>query len=350
MRTSTFELALRAGKFGTSAALFALVAAPTFAQAVQFNTVYQCRPPITFKFYSCTGTKASDTCDVQSFNAGRPFQRGRSTYAQVMQLLQQCHLQTPAEAQAEASGAVKPIQPGQNPGGAGAAGTGPGGFKVGDRVRILINGWQEGTVVQIRGNTYVVRLPGGIDVPKIWPNEVRRIGQLTAADHAVGQYDLHDRVQALYNGKWTEGEIVGEQYATYTVKLPGVVTSRDFGDQDTINVSPQNIRMSTTPPPPPPAKRAAGQAPKPGMASCGSKYDGRWESTSGFAGNRVVFRGGKATVTAAMSPPIEYDCFISDGKILLFKPGSFTPDEEPLEINDDGTIQTPLGAIKKMGK
>lgn len=350
MRTPTMELALRPRTFGSGAVLFSLAATQMFAQAVQFNTVYQCRPPITFKFYSCTGTQATDTCDVQSFNAGRPFQRGRSTYAQVMQLLQQCHLQTPAEAQAEASGAVKPIQPGA-PGAAAATGPGgggPGGLKVGDRVRILVNGWQEGTVVQIRGNTYVVRLPGGVDVPKIWPNEVRRIGQLTAADHAAGQYDLHDRVQALYNGKWTEGEIVGEQYATYTVKLPGVITSRDFGDQNTITTTPDKICMSTTPAPPP-AKRAAGQAPKPGMTSCGSKYDGRWESTSGFAGNRVVFRGGKATVTAALSPPIEYDCFISSGQILLFKPGSFTPDEEPLEINNDGTIQTPLGAIKRMG-
>ncbi len=63
----------------------------------------------------------------------------------------------------------------------------------------------------------------------------------------------------------------------------------------------------------------------------------------------MVFRSGKATVTAGLSPPIEYDCFISGGQLLLFKPGSFTPDEEPLEINNDGTIQTPLGAIKKMG-
>ena len=63
----------------------------------------------------------------------------------------------------------------------------------------------------------------------------------------------------------------------------------------------------------------------------------------------MVFRSGKATVTAGLSSPIEYDCFISGGQILLFKPGSFTPDEEPLEINNDGTIQTPLGAIKKMG-
>ncbi len=139
MRTPTMELALRAGKFGTGAVLFSLAATQMFAQAVQFNTVYQCRPPITFKFYSCTGTQATDTCDVQSFNAGRPIQRGRSTYAQVMQLLQQCHLQTPAEAQAEASGAVKPIQPGAAAA-KGPGGSGPGGFKVGDRVRILING------------------------------------------------------------------------------------------------------------------------------------------------------------------------------------------------------------------
>jgi hypothetical protein len=29
--------------------------------------------------------------------------------------------------------------------------------------------------------------------------------------------------------------------------------------------------------------------------------------------------------------------------------GSFTPFTQPMEINNDGTLQTELGAIKKMG-
>jgi hypothetical protein len=84
----------------------------------------------------------------------------------------------------------------------------------------------------------------GIDVSKMWPMEVRRIGKLTAEDHAAGQYDVHDRVQALFNGKWTEGEILGQQANMYTVKLPGVVTSTAFGVEDPIYTTPENIRMS----------------------------------------------------------------------------------------------------------
>ena len=204
------------------------------AQTLQLNTVYQCQPPYSIKFLSCTGSQPNDTCDTQSFNNGRPFMHGRSTYAQVMTLLPRCHVQTVAEAQAAEHAALA------GP----AAGTGPGGFKVGDRVRILTNGWQEGTVTAIHGNFYLVHMDVGIDVSKMWPMEVRRLGKLTADDHAAGQYDVHDRVQALFNGKWTEGEILGQQGNTYTVKLPGVVTSTAFGVEDTIYTTPENIRMS----------------------------------------------------------------------------------------------------------
>lgn len=208
--------------------------AASLAQAPQMKTVYQCQPPYSIEILSCTGSQPNDTCDTQSFNAGRPFMRGRSTYAQVMTLLPRCHLQTAAEAQAAARGVSSPA----------AAGSGPGGFKVGDRVRILTNGWQEGTVLAIHGTFYVVRMDVGIEVSKMWPTEVRRIGKLTAEDHAAGQYDAHDRVQALFNGKWTEGEVTGQQGNMYSVKLPGVVTSTAFGVEDTIYVTPDKIRIS----------------------------------------------------------------------------------------------------------
>jgi hypothetical protein len=95
---------------------------------------------------------------VQSFNAGRPFQRGKATYQQVLGLLPKCHVQTAAEAQAAARNA------------------GPGGFQVADTVRILSDGWQEGKVIQVHGRSYVVHLPNGVDDSKMWPTEVRRVG------------------------------------------------------------------------------------------------------------------------------------------------------------------------------
>jgi hypothetical protein len=227
MRVSLLSILVAAGAL-------CLAATELMAQTLQLNTVYQCQPPFSIKVLSCTGNQPNDTCDTQSFNNGRPFMHGKSTYAQVMTLLPRCHVQTAAEAQAAVRAALAVPAPG----------TGPGGFKVGDRVRILTNGWQEGTVTEIHGNFYLVHMDVGIDVSKMWPMEVRRVGKLTAEDHAAGQYDVHDRVQALFNGKWTEGEILGQQGNMYTVKLPGVVTSTAFGVEDTIYTTPENIRMS----------------------------------------------------------------------------------------------------------
>jgi hypothetical protein len=44
-----------------------------------------------------------------------------------------------------------------------------------------------------------------------------------------------------------------------------------------------------------------------------------------------------------------FDCFTGGGKVVFYKAGSFTPFSYDFEINNDGTLQTPLGAIKKMG-
>lgn len=230
-------------------------------------------------------------------------------------------------------------------GGASAGPSGPG-FKLGDRVRVLAAGWQEATILQIRGRSYYVRLSNGIEVSKDWPTEVRRLGALTAADHAAGQYDAHDRVQVNINGRWAEGTIQGQQGNMYEIKVPGY--HGDF-DTDLYSTTPENIRMSTKPAPPRPAQRAAGQPPKPGYVSCARKYEGRWESTSGGAGNQVIFRSGKVTVTEGFQKFSDLDCFIGEGKVFLYKAGSFTPFNEPMEINNDGTLQTELGAIKKMG-
>jgi hypothetical protein len=335
---------LRPRRVRMSALKYLLLTVPIFglhAQAPpQMNVVYECTPPYSFKFLSCSGSGAADWCDVQSFAAGHPFQRGRSTYAQVMGLLPRCHRQTPAEAQADARNALTPIPAvPQN-------GAGPGGFQVGDMVRILSDGWQEAKVLQVHGSFYVVQLPNGISVSKQWPTEVRRIGKLTAEDHAAGQYDKGDRVQVLVNGRWMEGEIRGQNLNMYNIKVPGVDTG--LGD-DHVDTTPENIRVSSTAPPPAAAQRAAGQVPRAGLVSCAGKYEGRWEPTNGMAGMEVIFRSGHATISEGLGGPMPFDCFTGGGKVVFYKPGSFTPFDYDFDINNDGTLQTPLTAIKKMG-
>jgi hypothetical protein len=334
--------------------------ASAFGQAptLQMNVIYVCTDGQSFKVFSCND--ATGACDYQNYKKGQAFQRGEALRVQLTALLPaKCHAQTPAEAQADPHRGEIPPAPSpfkaRSPAGGNGTGTatanqsgpGPGGIKVGDTVRILTDGWQEGQVIAVHGRSYVVHLPNGIDVSKMWPYEVHRLGKLTAEDHAAGQYDLHDRVQVLVNGKWMEGEIRGQNNVNmYDIKVPGVDTG--FGS-DIVNTTSDNIRMSTKPAPAAPAQRAAGQAPKPGLVSCAGKYEGRWEHVSGMGGMKVVFRSGKATITEALGGEMPFDCFTGDGKVVFYKAGSFTPFSYDFDINLDGTLQTPLGAIKKMG-
>ncbi len=325
---------------------------------LQTNVVYVCKDGQSFKVFSCNSTTGA--CDFQNYKNGQAFQRGEALKGQLEALLPaKCHAQSPAEAQAdphrgEISPAPSPFKArtaaagGNASTSAGAVNSmaGAGGFKVGDTVRVLVDGWQEAKIIQVHGSSYVVHLPNGIDVSKLWPMEVRRVGKLTPDDHAAGQYDLHDRVQVLVNGRWMEGEIRGQNLNMYDIKVAGVDTG--FGS-DIVNTTPENIRMSTTAPPAGPAQRAAGQAPKAGLTTCAGKYEGRWEHVSGMGGMTVIFRSGKATISEGLGGPMPFDCFTGEGKVVFYKAGSFTPFSYDFDINNDGTLQTPLGAIKKMG-
>jgi hypothetical protein len=324
---------------------------------LQTNVVYVCKDGQSFKVFSCDNTTGA--CDYQNYKNGEAYQRGEALRVQLAALLPaKCHAQTAAEAQADPHRGEIPPAPspfkarasaasnGSGSPGAVNSQAGGGGFKVGDTVRVLSDGWQEGKIVQVHGVSYVVHLPNGVEVSKLWPTEVRRLGKLTAEDHAMGQYDLHDRVQVLVNGRWMEGEIRGQNLNMYDIKVRGVDTG--FGS-DIVNTTPENIRMSTTPAPAAPAQRAAGQVPKPGLTSCAGKYEGRWEHVSGMGGMKVVFRSGKATITEGLGGEMPFDCFTGDGKVVFYKAGSFTPFSYDFDINNDGTLQTPLGAIKKMG-
>ncbi len=347
-------------KWFIGALLLAVPLGTTLAQSqsLQTNVIYVCKDGQSFKVFSCTDTTGA--CDFQNYKNGQASQRGEALKAQLTALLPtKCHAQTAAEALAdphrgEIPPAPSPFKARSSTGNGTAAPsaaansqtTGSDGFKVGDTVRILADGWQEARIIQIHGNSYVVHLSNGVDVSKLWPLEVRRVGKLTDADHAMGQYDLHDRVQVLVNGRWMEGEVRGQNLNMYDINVPGVDTG--FGS-DIVNTTPENIRMSTTPAPAAPAQRAAGQTPKAGLASCAGKFEGRWEHVSGMGGMKVVFRSGKATITEGLGGDMPFDCFTGGGKVVFYKAGSFTPFSYDFDINNDGTLQTPLGAIKKMG-
>lgn len=95
----------------------------------------------------------------------------------------------------------------------------------------------------------------------------------------------------------------------------------------------------------PAAGSASGKPPKPGLTSCAGKFEGRYAASSGLGNFTIVFRAGKATLKGPLADDEELECWTGGGKILLHKEGE--PEDLPLDINDDGTIDTPFGEIKK---
>jgi len=319
---------------------------------LQINVVYMCTPPTpNFKVFSCNSTTGA--CDFQNYKNGQANQRGEALRVQLVAALSKCHVQTPAEAESSPQRGEAPAKPAPFAPRAASAPSPPpppsqaasGGFKVGDTVRVLAGGgWGDAKVLQVRGSVYYVRLENGIEISKTWPLEVRRAGKLTAEDHALGQYDLHEWVEVLVNGKWMKGEVVGQDLNMYTIQLPGERTTALDGDR-TVRAGPENLRPSTAPVA---ATRPAGQAPK-GLVSCPAKYEGRWGLSAGVGGMTVVFRSGKVTITEGLGGPMEFECWMGGGKIIPYKAGSLTPFAYGFDINNDGTLESPLGELKKKG-
>ena len=297
--------------------------------SLQVGVPYSC-PGGQLKVYSCTGPDATASCDVQVFKGSQAGPRGAVPRGQVMAMLQSCHLQTPAEAQEAARGGAPQQTQAQGQ---------ANGIKVGDAVEVLTGfGWTPAKILAINGNSYRV-LANGIQVTKDYPAEVRRVGGATAQDHASGQYRLGDRVQVNVEGRWVESKIITEMGSDYQVELPGNRTAWASG---------QNLRPSTAPPSAPAAPKA-GVPPKPGLTSCAGKVEGRYATTgSGFASFTITFRSGKATATDPGGNDQVFECWMGGEKIYLHDPVHPNYDMA-IDVNNDGTLQTPLGEIKKKG-
>ena len=213
------------------------------------------------------------------------------------------------------------------------------GFRIGDVVEISTGqGWMKGTILSAIGNVYRVRSQIGIDTTKLYPDEVRRIGPLTPKDRAAGQYNLHDAVQVNVNGAWVDGEIITALGLEYEVQLPG---------RRTVWANAQTMRPGTAAPKP--AAPKAGSPPKPGLTSCAGKIEGRYATTGAFGSMTITFRSGKAIMAALLGDDEQLECWMGGGRVYLHKPGESASQDVPLDINDDGTLQSPFGELKRKG-
>jgi hypothetical protein len=221
----------------------------------------------------------------------------------------------------------------------GAAQADVNGFKVGDTVQVdTAFGWVDGQIVSAVGNEYRVRVLTGTVVSKTYPNEMHRKGAYTDRDHAVGLYDLHDRVQVLLQGQWIDGEVITTRALEYEVQLPG---------NRSVWASGGNIRFVAAKAAPAAAK--GGVPPKAGFTSCSGKIEGRYATTGGFGNFQITFRSGKATIAAGLGDDEVMECWMMGDKVILHKPGEPSATDMPIDVNLDGSLQTPLGEIKKKG-
>jgi hypothetical protein len=165
-------------------------------------------------------------------------------------------------------------------------------------------------------------------------------------------YHLHDKVQVNAQGiGWMDGEIVSIADGIET-EYKVAVSGNRF-----LLASYHDLRFVAAAPPAPAFQ--PGQPPKPGLASCAGKFEGRYGPAEGGPGPTIVFHSGKATLRepdvvmtdgklSGLTSEKDAECWTGGGKIYLrWVDGSRY--DFPIDINDDGTIDTPEGALKKKG-
>jgi hypothetical protein len=294
---------------------------------LQVGVMYECPGNITFKVHSCAGPGAADQCDVEVAVPGQSAQRGPSARQQVMTLVPMCRVQAAAEA-APAPGAAAPD-----------AGPDRNGFKIGEQVSALTaGGWYAARILRANGDAYFVSFGPSTEAWKTYPTELRRIGPLNDMDRARGLFAMREKVQINIEGQWVDGEIVGEMGMEYNVQT---------ADNRTAWASAQHLRRVAAPEKPAPK---VGVPPRPGLKSCAGKFEGRYASTGGGAGGtlQIIFRSGKATLRE-LSGDSEFECWMDSERIYLHAVGEPPETDIPIDINNDGTLETPFGEIRKKG-
>ncbi len=300
------------------------VAGTLRAQQPKVGELYKCTDGHTsIKVAQCS-SGTPNLCDVEPFNDGKPQPGMRLSGPVVSDLLRMCLGESSAAPNAPSNSA--PAQPGV---------ADANGFKIGDTVSInTAFGWMDAKILKSNGNSYLVHAQSGAEVWKPYPSELRRVGPINDIDRAHQLFALHDRVKVKVDGRWEEGEVITEMGREYQIALAGNRTAW---------AAPEIIQLIS--PQEKPAPAVAGKPPQAGMVSCAGKVEGRY-SSSQVGAFTIVFRKGKAQLKMYGEGDEEVECWMSGNKIILHKPGA--PNEDmPIEINDDGTLDTPMGEVRK---
>jgi hypothetical protein len=141
----------------------------------------------------------------------------------------------------------------------------------GDTVNVATGqGFVLAIVAERQQHVFRVRIINGPEVTKRYPAELRRRGKATAYDRANGIYELEDRVQVLYEGKWIDSRVITAMGMEYQVELPGNMTAW---------AKPEQIRFVSEAPPKAVAKR--GSRPAPGWSAAPARWRAATAPTAG---------------------------------------------------------------------
>ena len=216
-----------------------------------------------------------------------------------------------------------------------------GAVGVGDIVQTSMNGQMViAEVIRVRGNTVDLNI-GQNNVSQLVSVQNVKVVQKTGAG-AKSTCAVGDAVQVPYlantvmNGRLMKANGDYCQFDSSGSGFTGWAKCSEV----------RRAAGGTCAPPAAVAGRGAAAAgpPRPGLVSCAGKFEGRYASSAGLGGLTIVFRNGKATLSGPLSDDETFDCWTGGGKIILHKQGQ---DDLPIEINNDGTLDTPLGELKK---
>jgi len=248
-----------------SLALLTLFAVPLrpLAQEPLVGTLYKCANGQSGLQVTKCSSGNPDVCDVELYRDGKLLNTVQLPKANLGDLVRICQ------------GAIPPTATAPSPANSGQPDA--NGFKIGDEVRaVTAGGWTTAKILRANGDSYFVRI-GGAQVWKVYPSELRRVGHLNDQDRARGLFEVGEKVQVNFEGRWVESKIVTEMGMEYQVELPGNRTGW---------TTAQNLRRVAVAEKLPAPK--LGEPPRPGLTSCAGKIEGRYASAAGAGpGNRA---------------------------------------------------------------
>jgi hypothetical protein len=279
---------------------------------------------VRLRVLSCAGPNPTDACEAELRLPGQQAQRGPITRQQLGGLLASCGPADGAGGNAPAGAATEPDR---------------NGFKIGDEVRAATaGGWYRATILQRNGDSYRVRFNASAEAWKTYPIELRRNGPLNDVDRARGLFDMNEKVQVNVEGKWVDGKVVGEMGMDYNVEIPG---------NRTVWANAQQMRRVAVAEP---VAAKPGTPPRDGLKQCADKFNGRYSPAGGGGPSfQLTFRSGKASLQE-MSGTTELECWSDGQRLYLHKVGETAEQDMPIEINEDGTLDTPFGEVKRKGQ